>query len=134
VLEPAAAKAPDATAAVDLRLGARGDASVPAPRRPRPKPCWRRAKRALPDDYNPPSRLAIVHLRLGELTEALAAVDRALPKAYGPRKGYVLSIKANILDKQGQRDAATRGCRGANWRFIGRFLRGRDSRRLKQMP
>jgi tetratricopeptide (TPR) repeat protein len=47
-----------------------------------------------------------VHFRLGEYPEALAAIDRSLPKAYGQRKGYVLSIKANILEKQGQRDAA----------------------------
>lgn len=105
VLEPAAAAAPDATAASTYDW-ARAETQLYLHHDAEAKALLVASERALPDDYNPPSRLAIVHLRLGELPEALAAIERSLPKAYGPRKGYVLSIKANILEKQGLRDAA----------------------------
>lgn len=105
VLEPAAAAAPDATAASTYDW-ARAETHLYLHHDAQAKALLAASERALPDDYNPGSRLAIVHLRLNELDEARAAIDRALPKAYGPRKGYVLSIKANILEKQGQRDAA----------------------------
>ncbi len=61
-------------------------------------------ERELPGSYEPPARLAGVLLRMGRLPEALAAVDRALGHAYGPRKARYLKLRADILAKQG--DAA----------------------------
>lgn len=55
----------------------------------------------LPDDYNPPVRLAVVYREAGRLDDALIAVDRALTKVYGPRKLRVLDTKASILQKKG---------------------------------
>ena len=105
VVEAAAVAAPDATARSTYDW-ARAESNLYLHHDAEAKALLVASERDLPDDYNPPSRLAIVHLRLNELDEALAAIGRALPKAYGPRKGYVLSIKANILEKKGDRDAA----------------------------
>lgn len=105
VLEPAAATAPDATAASTYDW-ARAETHLYLHHEAQAKALLAASEKALPDDYNPPARLAIVHFRLGEYPEALAAVDRALPKAYGERKGNILANKANILEKMGQRDAA----------------------------
>ncbi|HET6921706.1 MAG TPA: hypothetical protein VFI16_01035, partial [Anaeromyxobacteraceae bacterium] len=48
-------------------------------------PALRASERDLPDDYNPPARLAVLHRELGRSEEALAAADRALARVYGPR-------------------------------------------------
>ncbi len=55
----------------------------------------------LPEDYNPPARLAIAYRELGKLDEALAAADRAMKKVYGPRKIRVLETRASILARKG---------------------------------
>jgi len=55
----------------------------------------------LPTDYNPPARLAVAYRELGRPDEALTAADRALGKAYGPRKVRVMETKASILAKKG---------------------------------
>ena len=60
-----------------------------------------RSEHDLPEDYNPPARLAIAYRELGKLDEALAASDRALSKVYGPRKVRVMEMKASILAKKG---------------------------------
>ena len=62
------------------------------------------SEKELPNDYNPPARLALVYREMGRLDDALAAVDRALTKVYGPRKLRVLETKASIFAKKG--DAA----------------------------
>jgi len=54
-------------------------------------------EKALPDDYNPPHRLAHVYFDMKRYPEALAAIDRALAKGYGARKGLMLRLKADIL-------------------------------------
>jgi tetratricopeptide (TPR) repeat protein len=61
-----------------------------------------RSERALPDDYNPPARLARALHELKRYGEALAAIDRALAKAYGPRKGGFYALRADILEAQGR--------------------------------
>jgi tetratricopeptide (TPR) repeat protein len=61
-------------------------------------------ERELPGSYEPPARLAGVLFRMGRLPDALAAVDRALARAYGPRKARYLKLRSDILAKQG--DAA----------------------------
>lgn len=63
------------------------------------------SERGLPWDYNPPARLAVVYRELGRYGEALAAIDRALARAYGPRKLRLFDSKVLILTKKG--DVAT---------------------------
>jgi thioredoxin-like negative regulator of GroEL len=53
--------------------------------------------RALPDNYNPPYHFARVALKLGRWEIGLAAVERALRLAYGPRRANVYGIKADLL-------------------------------------
>jgi tetratricopeptide (TPR) repeat protein len=72
-------------------------------------PMLEQSERDFPDDYNPPARLAKVHLDLGHLDIALEAIGRAESRAYGPRTLRVLSIKADILmamKKPGEAKAA----------------------------
>jgi hypothetical protein len=67
-------------------------------------PMLQESERALPRDYNPPARLAYAYKAAGRYDEALAAADRALMRAYGPRKLRVLQLRAEILLAKG--DAA----------------------------
>jgi tetratricopeptide (TPR) repeat protein len=53
--------------------------------------------RQLPENYNPPHYQAKAYKALGRWTEGLAAIDRALSLAYGPRKIGLLSLKADLL-------------------------------------
>jgi thioredoxin-like negative regulator of GroEL len=66
-------------------------------------PALRASERALPDDYNPPYRLAILYREMGRQDAALAAADRALARAYGPRKLRVYDAKAASLARKGDR-------------------------------
>lgn len=59
----------------------------------------------LPREYDPPYRLAWIHLQLDEHEKALAAADKALALAYGPRKGQVLRMIASIHKARGDKDA-----------------------------
>jgi tetratricopeptide (TPR) repeat protein len=71
-------------------------------------PMLEASERDLPSDYNPPARLALAYLWLKRYDEALAASDRALAKAYGPRKLGFYSTRADIYAGRGDRDAARR--------------------------
>jgi thiol-disulfide isomerase/thioredoxin len=53
-----------------------------------------------PEDYNPPARLAIIYRELGKLDEALTHAEKALDKAYGPRKLRIFEIKASVQEKK----------------------------------
>lgn len=64
------------------------------------------SERDLPGDYNPPVRLARLYLEQGRHQEALAAAERALARAYGPRRLRVLEVKASIQEAAGNRAAA----------------------------
>lgn len=68
-------------------------------------PPLEQSERDLPGDYNPPARRARVLREVGRLPEARAAAERALAKAYGPRKLKVYQLAATIMDKQGDRAA-----------------------------
>ena len=75
------------------------------------------SERDFPDDYNPPARLALAYRAMKKYDEALAASDRALARAYGPRKLVILQARADIYDEEGRRrgrakDAARRRSRG----------------------
>jgi tetratricopeptide (TPR) repeat protein len=78
---------------VSAALGARAPERVVA--------TIRRSERELPNDYNPPARLALVYRELGRYDDALAASDRALSKVYGPRKLTLLDARATIFEKKG---------------------------------
>ena len=64
------------------------------------------SERDLPDDYNPPARLAVAYTASKRYDEALAASDRALARAYGPRKILILSNRADTYAAKGDAAAA----------------------------
>src|SRR5262249_31372060 len=107
IAQEAAEKAPHPQAACTFDW-ARAESLLFLDRGPDAVKMLEKSEAALPDDYNPPSRLARVHLGMKAYGEALAAVDRALPKAYGPRKNGIYMLKADILEKQGRKDEARR--------------------------
>jgi len=99
-LESESAKAPDAEAraAFDshrvsavLALGEPG----------RAVPALLASERDLPDDYNPPARLALLYGEMGRYDDAIAAADRALARADGPRKLRIYATRADVLSKKG---------------------------------
>ncbi len=103
--ETARATTPEARAAFDshrlvasLKLGDPG----------RMLPALEASERDLPQDYNPPARLALVYSELGRYDDALRASERALSKVYGPRRIRVYETKAQIYLKAGDRAAALR--------------------------
>jgi len=71
-------------------------------------PMLEASERDLPGDYNPPARLAAAFLWLKRWDEALAASDRALARAYGPRKLGFYSTRADIFSGKGDPAAARR--------------------------
>ncbi len=71
-------------------------------------PMLEAAERDLPGDYNPPARLAAAYRAMKKWDEALAAADRALAKAYGPRKLNIYSTRAGILQDRGDKEGARR--------------------------
>jgi thioredoxin-like negative regulator of GroEL len=58
-------------------------------------------ERQLPESYEPPARLAWVLHELGRDAEAKVAVERAIARAYGPRRLRYLRLKADILGRLG---------------------------------
>lgn len=96
--EAAKAKTPDARAVFDShRLSAYLELGEPE----RAIPMLKASERDLPDDYNPPARLAIAYQKMGEWQKALAASSRALSKAYGPRRLSYLRTRASIYVDMG---------------------------------
>ncbi|MEO8055791.1 MAG: hypothetical protein ABI768_11585 [Acidobacteriota bacterium] len=69
-------------------------------------PALRQSEKDFPDDYNPPQRLAIAYGAMKKYDEALAASDRAMARAYGPRKLVVFRTRVDILTKMGDAAAA----------------------------
>jgi len=55
----------------------------------------------LPKEYDPPARLAWVHEQLGHHDQALALAEKALALSYGPRKGSILRLIADIHKGKG---------------------------------
>lgn len=106
-LEAAAARAktPDARAVFDShRLGTYLDLGEPE----RAIPMLQASERDLPNDYNPPARLALAYRAMKKYDEALAASDRALTRAYGPRKLGILQTRADIYREKGDPASARR--------------------------
>jgi tetratricopeptide (TPR) repeat protein len=98
VAERDAGKTPEARTMLDSWIvGAALELHDPA----RAVPLLLASEKAAPQDYNPPYRLALLYLELKKPDEALAASERALPLAYGPRKVRVLAQRATILEANG---------------------------------
>ena len=93
----------EARAALD---GHRVSAAMRAEDPARMIPALEASVRDLPEDYNPSARLAVLLREAGRLDEALAASDRALSKAYGPRKLNLFDARATILEKKGDAEGA----------------------------
>jgi len=69
-------------------------------------PDLERSVAALPEEYDPPYRLAWVALKLGRHDLALANAERALALVYGPRKARAQWLVADIQQARGDRVAA----------------------------
>jgi predicted negative regulator of RcsB-dependent stress response len=99
-LEQEAARAPNAAARAVFdahRLSAAIELGDPM----RAVPALEQSARDFPEDFNPPARLAVAYREVGRYDEALAAADRALALAYGPRKLRIFSTRADVLEKKG---------------------------------
>jgi tetratricopeptide (TPR) repeat protein len=109
VLEAAAAGKPDDVAvAYDW---ARTGALIALDRAPEALALAIARERALPQDYNPPHYQARSYKALGKWDEGLAALERALALAYGPRRVGLLTLKADLLLGAGRREEAVRTLR-----------------------
>jgi tetratricopeptide (TPR) repeat protein len=64
------------------------------------------SERDLPKDYNPPARLISAYRAAGRYDDALAASDRALKLAYGPRKVGIYTNRAAVYLAKGDKAAA----------------------------
>ena len=71
-------------------------------------PMLQQSDRDLPGDYNPPARLAAAYRALKRWDEALAASDRAMALAYGPRKLNFYELRADILKGRDDLEGARR--------------------------
>lgn len=69
-------------------------------------PMLEAAESDFPGDYNPPARLSLVYKELGRWDEGLAASDRALARAYGPRQLSILQTRADLFAGKGDRRSA----------------------------
>jgi tetratricopeptide (TPR) repeat protein len=69
-------------------------------------PMLEQSRKDFPDDYNPCQRLATIYKEMKQWTEALAASDQALARAYGPRQFLVLNTRADIQLGMGDKSAA----------------------------
>ncbi len=69
-------------------------------------PMLEQSERDFPNDYNPPARLGLIYRTMGKYDDALAAYDRALTKAYGPRKIGILRGKADTYAGKGDKESA----------------------------
>ncbi len=69
-------------------------------------PALEASEREAPGDYARSARLALAYHLARREADAAAAVERALAKAYGPRKLRILSLKADVLEAKGDREGA----------------------------
>lgn len=69
-------------------------------------PVLERSVSSLPEEYDPPYRLAWLLLQSGRAEEALGHAEAALARVYGPRKAEVYALLANIHAARGDPDKA----------------------------
>ncbi len=107
-LEAAAARAktPDERAVFDPhRLSAYLELGTPE----KAIPMLQASEKAMPDDYNPPVRIAVAYNALQRWDDALAACARAAKLVYGPRKYRLYVARVDALVGKGD----TAGARAA---------------------
>jgi hypothetical protein len=103
--EASRAKTPPGRAVFDPhRLGAYLALNEPE----RAVPMLQASEKDFPEDYNPPARLATTYNAMKRYEDAAAASDRALAKAYGPRKIGILQKRAEIETGRGDAPASQR--------------------------
>jgi tetratricopeptide (TPR) repeat protein len=108
--QAAAAKTPEQRAVFDShRLSAYLELRQPE----RALAMLQASERDLPDDYNPPARLAVAYLEMKKPDEALLASNRALPKVTGPRRVRVLQTRSDIFAAKGDAAASREALRQA---------------------
>lgn len=71
------------------------------------------SERDLPEDYNPPARLISAYRAAKRFDDALAASDRALKLAYGPRKVGIYRNRAATYLAKGDKESARKTIREA---------------------
>jgi thiol-disulfide isomerase/thioredoxin len=102
VLEAAAAAAPDATMASTFDAH-RTETYLYLKQPEKAEQLLAQREKEMPQDYNPPARLARVLYEQKKLPEAEASIDRALSKMdRGQRRVGILGLKAKILQAQGK--------------------------------
>jgi thiol-disulfide isomerase/thioredoxin len=102
LLEKAAAAAPDATMASTFDPH-RVDTYLYLKEPQKAEQLLVQREKEMPQDYNPPARLARVLYEQKKLPEAEAAIDRALSRMdRGQRRVGILGLKAKILQAQGK--------------------------------
>jgi len=69
-------------------------------------PMLAQSEHDFPADYNPPARLGTALLQMKRYDDALAAVKRALERAYGPRKLRLWSLEADVFEAKKDRASA----------------------------
>ncbi len=86
-------------------------------------------ERALPTSYNPPHYLARLYRDSAQWNPGLLAIERALSKAYGPRRIGLLAIKADLLKGAGRPSDARAVLQQqlADYRALPAGLRQRDA-------
>jgi tetratricopeptide (TPR) repeat protein len=76
-------------------------------------PMLEQSERDFPGDYNPPARLGKVFFDMKRNDDAVAAIERALSRAYGPRKLRLWSLEADALVAKGDVLGARRALESA---------------------
>ena len=66
-------------------------------------PALEKSIKDLPGEYDPKARLGWIYMKAGKLDDAAKYLDQALTQVYGPRKARVLTYRAEIAQKQGDR-------------------------------
>lgn len=101
--EAARAKTPEQRAVFDShRLSLYMEVGTPE----KAVPMLEQSERDFPADYNPSQRLATAYKAMKKWPEALAASDRAMAKAYGPRQFLLYNTRADIQVGLGDEAAA----------------------------
>lgn len=103
ILEQAAAAAPAPEVAATFDY-ARATTYVALGKGERAVAMLEQREKEMPGSYEPPARLASALFEMGRNAEAKAAIERAIGKAYGPRRLGYLRLRAAIEQKMG--DAA----------------------------
>jgi thiol-disulfide isomerase/thioredoxin len=100
LLDDAAAKAPDALAAMTYNWP-RADVYAFLGRALDLVPALEKSARDLPSEYDPRARLGWIYWKGGKLAEAARWTNEALALVYGPRKGRLLEQRAEIAAAAG---------------------------------